>query len=578
MSAPSLRRTILVFLAAFVIGLCTVTFIPVYFTQQASLRAEFLARGKALAKNLANNSRAFLEKGEEQPLVALVDSLMKEPDIRWVAIRDPSGRWVAQNGVGSLRLDAGEADPGERIETVRIRRQDLERGETVLDIQVDCRQRGSVSAAVGGVAELELFGSEEVVAGSKGPAQERTLGTVHLGLSLKGLQAKQRTITLQMVLILLAALALALGVGLVFSNSFLQPIAQLGTFMEAIASSRGDLTRRIELDRDDELGRLAVSFNRFIENIRQIVLHTESLITQMSAALEEISATAQQLNASANTINDNVQSFTRDLQQQEAETTQTTSTITRVVETLLSVTRQSEDANRIFAETEEVSRQGRETVQDSVTKITGISESMRLIDQRMRDLAGSLAAIGDFIETIRGISSQTNLLSLNAAIEAARAGESGRGFSVVAEEVRKLAENASTASRQVQAIIQKIQNETRATSEATRQGTAFVQEGTAAVYQAGNALERILQKADQAAGLSVEVGTAMREQTDILRAMQTRVQSVQTLGRSNFNAAQRMAASVGEQAASLDAITTSIQRLGESATQVRQMIVEFKVE
>jgi len=380
------------------------------------------------------------------------------------------------------------------------------------------------------------------------------------------------------MVIVVAILVLLVFVGMYFSRAFLQPVNQLSVMMEEVASSKGDLRRRIELNRDDELGELVRSFNKFIENILQIVKQTILLTTKMNTSFEEVSATTEELNASAEEINKNVQSFTHDLEQQERETTTVTTLINQISGNLIDITRNSEGATKIFEETENVSIKGRETVQTSIMKIDNIAERMKEIATRIESLTSSLDEIGNFVETIKGIASQTNLLSLNAAIEAARAGEAGRGFSVVAEEIRKLAEDAAKASEQIQANIAKIRNETKSTTEASSQGTTSVQEGRDTVYQAGDALKQILEKAHEAAKVSVEVSKEMREQSEMLTAMMDRVRNVQKLGKNNFSTSQNMAASVEEQTSSLEQITVSIQRISEDALAVKNRLAEFKVD
>jgi methyl-accepting chemotaxis protein len=575
----SLRQTILIFIYSFVVGLCLLTFASDYYQQRSILRQEFIERGKALAKNFVYNSRVPLQNHDQRPLYALMDSLMQEPDVRWIAVEDTAGNLLVQNGVNETRLYEGDLDSSERIEVVKIKPLTVGRNEKVLDIQVQVRVKVE-SASSTGASELDVLGGMDLQTPAQrtGPENKVLLGIVHLGLSLKNLQLKQQRATLNLLIIFVVALVLSTIAGLSFSNSFLQPINQLVTMMKDIASSRGDLTRRIELNRKDELGQLATSFNHFIENIRQIVIHTISLINQMSTSLEEISSTAQELNASSEHINENVQSFTRDLQKQDQETTTTTTTISQVASTLLTITRESEQATRIFEDTEVVSKQGRKTVQDSIVKINSITDNMTAIANRMQDLTGSMDKIGAFVEAIQSIASQTNLLSLNAAIEAARAGESGRGFSVVAEEVRKLAENASSASKQIQALITRIMDETRSTGAATQEGTSSVQIGRDSVLQAGEALDQIMLKTNQASVVSVQVAKEMQQQSEILKSMMERVGQVQKLGRNNFSTAQSMATSVEEQTASLEQITRSIQDLSEDAIKVKDMIVEFKVQ
>lgn len=567
----SLKKTIFLFIYPLVIGICLISFVAGFFQQKTYLTEEFLARGKALAKNLAYNSRIPLKTQNFKPLYDQVDIIMKENDIRWVGIMDAKGDIVINNGAGQVTLENIIGGKDEKKDS-KIKSYSLPGGETVLDIQVESRINKEGSVAVDAI-----LGFEQEKTPAHGGEEEIVLGTIHLGMSNRGLKATEAKIQMQFLIIFILALGLSTLVGLYFSRTFLEPVNQLVAVMEDIASSKGDLTRRIDLNRSDEFGRLANAFNHFIENIRQIVIHTGSLIGQLNTSMEQISATAEELSASADNINSNVQSFTSDLQKQKQETSMATTTINDVVKTLLEVTRKSGNATEMYEETKDVSHKGRTMVQDSVSKINSIADNMTLIESRMQELTDSLNQIGGFVESIQGIASQTNLLSLNAAIEAARAGDAGRGFSVVAEEVRKLAENASTSSEQIQNLILRIQERTSSTGDATRQGTNSVKEGRDTVHQAGDALEEILAKTTEAATISVDVANNLKEQSDMLKSTTDRVRKIEELGGNNFSNAQNIAASVEEQTASLEEITMAIQRMSQDALKVKEMIVEFKV-
>jgi methyl-accepting chemotaxis protein len=552
-NSKSLKRTFLVFMLPFVAGVFALNLISSYFQQQTYLRSEFLHRGQSLTENLAYNCQNLLSSADRDINFAYkwVDSLMKEPDIRWAAVLDPEGRVLAQNGASDMNFNAGRhldlSLPG-----LTVRRFTQTNGEEVYDL------------------EAPIFGS--------GTNSGNKLGTVHVGMSVQSLKNTQRNIMLQLLVIFLVCFGLCFLVANYFGYLIIDPINRLVNMMKDIASKKADLTRRMDLERDDELGELGRWFNYFIESIQGIAKKSVELIDQMTTSLEELSSTAQELNATADEINTTVQSFTHDLQKQEEETTATTATADRVAGALVQITSQAQDSSRIFEETKNVSRHGGETVQESVTKINGIADNMNVIEERMKHLSGSLADIAGFVETIQGIASQTNLLSLNAAIEAARAGEAGRGFSVVAEEVRKLAENASNASQQIQSLITQIQTETRETGEATRWGVQAVQSGRDTIHLAGGALEEIMKTANQSANISLEISRSLTQQLEALKDMMQRVRTVQTLGKNNFTAGQTMAASVQEQTASLEQVTTAIQRLTEDALRVKDTVVDFAVQ
>jgi methyl-accepting chemotaxis protein len=586
----SLSRTIFQFVFIFVSGILVLNMLTVFLSQRSYQNNEFLMRGQALAKNLAFNSRKPLQTLDRSKLQDLINNIMKGDDVRWASVLDANSSPVVERKPEGQNWETGELIQGTTGVPIWTKRYKLPSGESVLDIQVEVlapENSAGQSSAAGSALELGLLGDVGSSGAAAGPETAKTsashdsnrrLGLVHLGVSEERFQSNERKIIMQMVALLAVALTISF---LYFRSQFIRPIigtiSRLAALMKDIAAREGDLTSRLDIRRDDELGELAQWFNSFIENIQRIVKNTVGLIDQMTAALEELSSTAQELNATADEINSTVQVFTHDLQNQEEETSAATTMIDGIATKLLNVTREAETASQTFEETKNVSQRGGETVRQSVAKINSIADNMNVIEERMQHLQASLADIAGFVETIQGIASQTNLLSLNAAIEAARAGDAGRGFSVVAEEVRKLAENAANASQQIQTLILQIQTETRETADATREGTNAVQSGRDTIYLAGESLGKILETANQSAVVSMEISRALMQQSDVLKNMLRSVRTVQSLGKNNFTAAQTMAASVEEQTASLEQITMAIQRLAEDALKVRNLVVKFKV-
>lgn len=579
MTKTSLKKPIFIFIYALILTTGAMFFIPCFVQLQSSLNSEFLVRGKSLAQKLALESQTPLKTMTREKLYGLVDSLMKESDVSSAAVMDADNNVVVQNGASDneqLRAQGAGGKIGEEVEVKKIRLPDGQKAYALLS-GVYSREEAGGAGVSDELAMLGMTGGS-IGEGKDESVRKKYLGFVQVTMSLKRLHAIQRKLELQLLAIFVLVLLAGTAGGRYFAGFVLLPVNQLVAAMKDIASRKGDLTQRISISREDELGELAYWFNQFVDNVRQIVGNTIALVDQMTSALSELSSTAEELNATADEINTTVQGFTHDLQKQEDETTSATTLLNQVTGTLLDITQQAEGSSRLFEETKDISRHGNETVQQSVHKINGIAENMSVIEERMRHLSGSLNDISGFVETIQGIASQTNLLSLNAAIEAARAGEAGRGFSVVAEEVRKLAESSAGASQQIQTLISQIQTETHETSEATREGAQAVQTGRETIHQAGVSLEAVMKTANQSASISTDISKALLQQSDILKTMIQRVLNVQALGKNNFIAAQTMAASVEEQTASLDQVTTAVQRLAEDACKVKDLVIEFKVK
>ncbi len=586
MKKHSLKRAIFTFIYTLVFALSIAFFIPSFIQQKRYIKTEFLERAKSLTRNLALNAQTALANNNRNGLYALTDSLMRETDILWIVILDDQQHILAENGtIGSSTImkDVKDLPMNKKV---AIKELTLPDGTKANDIYIGIKQLNQPASNLMVNDELALLQGmgqgmqtqNDNTTKSQATESDTFSGIVHVGMSLQRLQKAEREIGTQLLIICLLALLGSTVAGSYFARFLLTPINQFIERMQDIASRKGDLTQRLNLDRQDEFGEMASYFNQFMESLFLIVRETVNLVSTINASLEDISSTAEEISTNADGINLTVQGVTDDLEKQERASTETHDTIESVLTRLLEITEKSQDASQVSAETESVSRDGGKTVQEAVKIINSVSENMNLIEGRMQRLNQAVSGIGEFIDAIRNIASQTNLLALNAAIEAARAGEAGRGFSVVAEEVRKLAEDSSRASEKVQSLIDKIQVEVKGTNEATKQGITVVNEGASMVNKAGQSLTTIMQSAEHSALVTGDISTNLVAQSTSLQSMIKQVESVKTLVKSNFEAAQSVAASIEEQTASFEQISTAIQELSENAQSIRNLVVEFKIK
>ncbi len=570
----TLKRAIFLFIYILILGMGACFFIPGFIRQRAALQTEFLERGKALTRNLSLNMQTALQGGNMEMVYALVDSLMKEMDVCWVVIFNNKGQIIAQNGTAGMDWEGSELGSSEIDNQVKVQEKILSQGQTVYNISTGILKSAGLAAAM---AAEELMLLDAMEGDDPGQSGSSFFGISHVGMSNQRLKADLRKNALYSVMVLLLVLGASTAAGFYFARYLLTPVGQLTTILKDISSRKGDLTRKIKLQREDELGELAEYFNVFMENISQIVKNTVGLVNEMNISLEEAAITSEEINARAEEINNTMQGVTANLEMQEKAYAETHETIDQVTKTALSVDKKAKEACDISARAQDVSQEGGKAMKESSAIVNQISERMAAIGERIQRLNKSSQGILEFVTSIRAIARQTNLLSLNAAIEAARAGESGKGFSVVAEEVRKLAEKTTLASGQIQGLVGGIQTETVEISEATRQGNEVVQIGCRMIDRTRVAMDNIMIGAQATTEVSGDISQSLHLHSGYMKKMIQQVQNVRSLLKNNFSATQSVAAAVEEQTASLEQITSALRRLAENGQHVKKNVVEFRV-
>jgi len=203
-------------------------------------------------------------------------------------------------------------------------------------------------------------------------------------------------------------------------------------------------------------------------------------------------------------------------------------------------------------------------VAETLAKMKVIAESVGATANKMEELGRSSDQIGRIIGVIDDIADQTNLLALNAAIEAARAGEQGRGFAVVADEVRKLAEHTTTATKEIAQMIRNIQDETKVAVVAMESGTKQVEEGVTSTAKAGDSLRAIIQMSEQVGGMIAEIATAATEQSSTTEQVNANIEQIAKLVKESAIGAQQSA--------------TACQDLSSLALDLQTMVGKFKLE
>ncbi|MEF2968981.1 methyl-accepting chemotaxis protein [Paenibacillus sp. M1] len=334
-------------------------------------------------------------------------------------------------------------------------------------------------------------------------------------------------------LIVLAAL-IGLVLGTLISRSISVPLNKVVNLVKKVAD--GDLTETTDLDSKDEVGMLANSTNEMVLSLRKTVSSAVSTAEGVSAAAQQISASTEEI-ASGSAAQANAAQTINELFQ---ELTAATHAVARI----------AEQASDISGDTMDIAEQGGKVVRSSI-------EGMNQVNLQVARLEDDSNRIGEIIEVIDDIAEQTNLLALNAAIEAARAGDQGRGFAVVADEVRKLAERSGEATKQITGIIKGMQENTRQSAKATREGVVLTE-------QTGEAFDLIIAKVNESAGKVTEIAAASQQQA---------AQSTEVL-----SAVENISAVTEESAASCEETASAAQSLAGLAEELNHTVSVFKVK
>jgi methyl-accepting chemotaxis protein len=279
----------------------------------------------------------------------------------------------------------------------------------------------------------------------------------------------------------------------------LKPLAAMTGISRDIAEGEGDLTKRVPVSGRDEIAELGGWFNVFIERLQGMIAKVAHVTDKVASASVELSATAEEMSKGAESLT--------------ARTVQTAAAVEEMNATVGQVAQNSGKAAGMAQETVQTAKSGREVVAETVSGMEQISDAVTQSASIIETLGKSSDQIGEIVRVIEDIADQTNLLALNAAIEAARAGEQGRGFAVVADEVRKLAERTTKATKEIGDMIRQIQQDTKGAVSSMEAGTQKVSSGVQLVNKTGESLARIAEMVTSTADMIRQIAVAAEQQS-----------------------------------------------------------------
>ncbi len=314
--------------------------------------------------------------------------------------------------------------------------------------------------------------------------------------------------------------------------------------------AEGDLSVQMDVQTEDEIGKLYKGFNIAVANTHKIIFSVFEAVQATASASNEISASTEEMAAGA--------------QEQTSQTAEVASAIEEMTKTIMETTKNSASASETAKNSGAIAKEGGKVVAETIQGMIRIADVVNKSAETVKTLGKSSDQIGEIIQVIDDIADQTNLLALNAAIEAARAGEQGRGFAVVADEVRKLAERTTKATKEIASMIKQIQKDTKGAVASMEEGTKEVENGKHLADKAGESLKQIIKGAEEVVDMSTQVAAASEEQSSAAEQISKNVEAISYVTQ--------------ERASGIQQIARASEDLNRLTVNLQDLISRFKIE
>jgi methyl-accepting chemotaxis protein len=517
-------------------------------------------------KDAETGERGYALTGEESYLEPYQAALGKiDPGIQWVR------KLTADNSQHQRRLNLLEPLVKDRLAFARE--------------MIDARRTNSFEAALAlvktGKGKALMDEIRKVIGEMEGEEQD-LLKTRVEAAETDALNAKWIIVAGTLTALVLAALA-----GFVITRNIARPLEDLTTIAERITV--GDLSSKVSTNgRSDEVGVLGRTFDRMILSLRTMAGAAEQIaagdlrstikpqssndvlgnaIARMTENLREqtrgLAESASVLGAAANEIVASTIQFASSANESATAVSETTTTVEEIRQTTQVASQQARSVSESAQKTAQISQSGRKSTADAAAGMNRIREQMEVIAASMVRLSEQSQTIGQIIASVEDLAAQSNLLAVNAAIEAAKAGEHGKGFGVVAQEVKNLAEQSRQATNQVRTILNDIQKATTAAVMATEQGTKAVEAGEKQTGTAGESILVLAGSVTEAAQVATQISASSQQQLVGIDQLGVAMESIKLASTQNMAGAKQL--------------ETAARNINELGQRLKQMVERYKV-
>ncbi len=581
-------------------------------TQRAQIGTQLEARGQTVAKLMAYNARYGVQIGDKPILDKIIGGVMDDPDVVYCLITDKQGKTITDYNPQKVDPDAIKELLSFETDTVLVKEYSNSEGEKVMNIAmpVVLASAAPQDKAQDQLSDLEddFFGGD-VMSEDEGQAREtaqpetpeaegakRVIGTVQIGITLKNRDSEVFKAARRAIIVGGVIFVVGFFVAFFFGSIISSPIRKVVTLLTDISEGEGDLSQRVHIKAADETGDLATGFNAFMDKfqeIKKISIFLNELadgggdltkrlniasqdevgmlakgFDRFTGKLHEIicqvADNTEKIAQASQTVSDTAVRLARDLTevaQQSGEVAGSSTQISQIIErTNSNVT----NVNELMNTTERASTGGVEIVHETRNGMAQISDTIKASSDVVGKLNESSQKIGDTITTITEIADQTKLIAINAAIEASRVGAQGKGFSVVAEEIRRLAARVTKATQEISLRIKAIQEDSSRVVDAMQKGMDQSSRGLELSNRSQQSLENISRSVSDAKSRMNQIAVASNEQSSSIGIISKNINAISGSAKESSEGVSRAA--------------QSMQELNKEVQALRQLVGQFVLE
>ncbi|RKQ18396.1 HAMP domain-containing protein [Lysinibacillus endophyticus] len=382
-------------------------------------------------------------------------------------------------------------------------------------------------------------------------------------------------ILINTIIVIVASVIIGGIVIILIIRSITNPIHSLNRAAEKIAE--GDFTEKITLRSNDEIGKLGNSFNSMVNTLNGIIVNLKQTIDHLASSSEQLTASSTQTSSATEQVASAIQEIASGVEKSTEKLEENEKSLVNTLESILRISEQSEEVAELARKSSKEAEDGKQSVEANLEQMKFINESVSKSNEVIQSLSHRSKEIGEILQVINDIADQTNLLALNAAIEAARAGEHGKGFAVVADEVRKLAEQSQTSTKLIGEIITSIQKDTEMSVKMMGEVLRNANQGVTVTEASAEKFMHIIENSRNITPQIEEITVTMENIQESVKDVVANAKLLTELGQENAASSEEVAASTEEQLASMEEINSSANSLANLAEELRDVVNKFKI-